>query len=134
VELPCSFDLEGVQAFGFAFGEWVLDDFVDAAAAWPAMERGAQFGEAFGGSGDDDFNVAVFGVADPAFQFQFAGFSVDEPAKAYALHPSPHQKMLHHIWFPRSVLNHFKVRRAGKSQEGGRSRRHRSFGIILEPR
>jgi hypothetical protein len=65
--LPGSLDLEGVQAFCFAFGKGLFDYLVDATAAWTAVERGAQFREAVGISGDYDFDIAVFGVANPAF-------------------------------------------------------------------
>jgi hypothetical protein len=85
---PCSFDFEDAQAFGLGFDEGVFDDFVDAAATGAALERGAQFSEGFGVSGGDDFDFAVFGVADPAFELEFAGFAMDEPAEAYALDSS----------------------------------------------
>jgi hypothetical protein len=83
--LPGSFDFEGVQTSGFAFGKGVLDYFVNAAATRAAFERGAQVRESFDIAGGYDFDVAVFGVAHPAFEIEFAGLAVDEPAKAYAL-------------------------------------------------
>jgi hypothetical protein len=83
--LPGSFDFEGAEAFAFALGKRMLDDFVDATATWATVERVAQVGEGFKIAGGYDFDVAVFGVADPAFELELAGLAMDEPAEAYAL-------------------------------------------------
>lgn len=85
-DLPGSLDLEGVQVGAFALDERVFDHFVDPAATWAALEGGAEFSEVFFGAGYDDFDVTVFSVADPAFEVEFAGLAMDEPAEAYALY------------------------------------------------
>jgi hypothetical protein len=86
--LPGAFDLKGAEVFAFAFGQWVFDDLVNAAAAWAFLERGAQFGETLLVAGYNDFNVAIFCVADPAFEGEFASFAMDEPAESNALDAS----------------------------------------------
>jgi hypothetical protein len=63
----------------------VLEDFVDAAAAWAAVEGVAQIGERFEIAGCYDFDIAVFSVSDPAFELELAGLAMDEPAEAYTL-------------------------------------------------
>jgi hypothetical protein len=97
--LPGSLDFEGVQALCFALYQSMLDYLIDAAAARTAMERCAQLGEAPGLACGNDFDIAVFGIANPAFQLQLAGFSMHEPSKAHSLYSSPHQKMQHHCYF-----------------------------------
>jgi hypothetical protein len=84
-ELPGTLDFEGVEVCAFAFGEGVLDDFVDAATAGAALKRGAELGEAFYIAGGYDFDIAVFGVTHPTLELEFAGLAMDEPAEAYAL-------------------------------------------------
>jgi hypothetical protein len=43
-ELPCAIDAEGIEFLGFGFGELMLDEAVDAAAAWTAAQAGPQLG------------------------------------------------------------------------------------------
>src|SRR5580698_5551127 len=74
----------------------MLDDMIDAAAARAAAQAGAQLVQVGWLAGGDYFHVAVFGVAHPAAQLQLAGLTVNEPAKAYALHTSLYQKMKNH--------------------------------------
>ena len=64
----------------------MLDEAVDTASARTAAKAGAKFGEVGGLSVGDDFDIAIFSVADPAAQVEFAGFAVDEPAKAHSLY------------------------------------------------
>ncbi len=61
-----------------------------------ALERGAELGEAFGIARDDYFDIAIFGVADPAFELEFAGLAVDEPAEAYALNAASNEEVKDH--------------------------------------
>jgi hypothetical protein len=74
----------------------VFEEAVDAAAAGAAAEALAQFVQVFCGAGGHDFDVAVFGVADPAAEVEFAGFAVNEPAEAYALYATLNEKMENH--------------------------------------
>jgi hypothetical protein len=57
----------------------------------------AEFVEVFGGAGGDYFDIAVFSVADPAVELEFAGFTVNEPAEAYALYAALNEEMKDHI-------------------------------------
>jgi hypothetical protein len=68
--------------------EVVLDELVDTAAARASAEASAEFGEIFDGAGGEHFNLAVFGVAHPAAEIEFAGFAMNEPAEADALDPT----------------------------------------------
>ena len=97
--LPGSFDLEGVQALRFALYQSMLDYLIDAAAARATMERCAQLGKAPGLACSNHFDIAVFGISNPAFQLKLAGFPMYEPSKAHSLYSSPHQKMQHHCCF-----------------------------------
>ena len=88
---------------GFFVVEVVFDEAVNAAAARAAAEAVAEVGEVFDGAGGDDFDIAVFGVADPAAQVEFAGFAVYEPAKAYALYAALNEEVKNHIATKASV-------------------------------
>jgi len=66
----------------------VFDEVVDAATAGAAAQALAEIVEVFGGAGGDNFDVAIFGVSNPAPEIEFAGFAVNEPAEAYALYAS----------------------------------------------
>lgn len=94
--LPGAFDAEGFEGSGFLFIEVVLEDAVNTAAARAATETGAQVGNVFRSAGSDDFNVAVFSVADPSGEAEFAGLAVYKPAKADTLHATLHEKMENH--------------------------------------
>jgi hypothetical protein len=95
-DLPGAFDPECAQGCAFALGKGVLDDTVDAAAAWAFAERCAQLVQIFGFAGGYDFDVAVFGIANPAFEFELAGFAVNEPAEADALDASADEEVKDH--------------------------------------
>ncbi len=76
-------------------------DFVDAGAARSAAELGAEMAEGFFISGDYDFDVAIFGVANPAAEGEFAGFAMDEPAKSDTLDASLNEEVEDHrrqVW------------------------------------
>ena len=47
-------------------------------------------------AGGHNFDVAVFGVAHPAAQVEFAGFALDKPAKANTLHTALNEEMKNH--------------------------------------
>ena len=51
----------------------------------------------FGGAGGDNFDVAIFGVANPATEIEFTGFAVNEPAKAYALYATFDEEVEDHL-------------------------------------
>ena len=74
----------------------MLDDLVDAAAAGAFVELGAEVGERCGVSGDEDFDLAGVGVADPAAQAELGGFAVDEPAEADALDAAADEEVENH--------------------------------------
>jgi hypothetical protein len=88
--------LEGAEILSFFFIEVVFEEAVDAAAAWAAAEAVAKLVEVFGSAGGDDFNVAIFGVADPAAEIEFAGLPVDKPAEAYTLHATLNEEVENH--------------------------------------
>ncbi len=94
--LPRAVDAEGAQGIGFLFLEKVFDDVIDAAAAGAASQAGAEFGEVAVVAGGNYFDVAVFGVADPAAQVEFAGLAVHEPAEADALNSALNEEMKNH--------------------------------------
>jgi len=79
---------EGAKAFGFVVVEEVLDEVVDTAAARATAQTGPEFGQIVYAAGCKHLDLAFLGVADPAAQVEFAGFTVDKPAKAYPLHAS----------------------------------------------
>lgn len=87
-ELPGAFDLEGFERACFAFRKRMLNDTIDTAAAGAFVERCAELVEVFRLSGNHHFDLAVFGIADPAFEVELAGFAVYEPAEADALDAS----------------------------------------------
>lgn len=74
----------------------MFDDAVDTAAAWAFLERSAELVEIIGFAGGYDFDFAVFGVAYPASECEFAGLAVNEPAEAYALNASTDEEMKNH--------------------------------------
>ena len=90
---PCAFNAEGAEAGGFGVFKVALYDAVDAAAARAAVKAGAQFGQVFGGAKCDHFDLAVFGVPDPAAQIELTGFAMHIPAKTDALHTTLDEKM-----------------------------------------
>src|SRR3569833_549125 len=78
----------------------MFDDAIDAAPARSSTEAVAQVCEIFCTAGSDNFDVAVFGVADPTAKIEFAGFAVNEPTEAYALHATLNEEVENHsqIW------------------------------------
>jgi anthranilate synthase/aminodeoxychorismate synthase-like glutamine amidotransferase len=88
----------------------VLDEVINTASARALSQAGAQFCEIGHIARGYDFYIAVFSVADPAAQLQFAGFTVNKPPKAHALHASLYKKMQNHrhrLW---SVLQMGRMR------------------------
>jgi hypothetical protein len=96
LQLPSAFDAEGLKAAGFGLVEVMLEDAIDAATAGTLVEAGAEFGEVFGLAGGDDFDVAFFGVADPAAQGELTGFAVNEPAKSDTLYTPLNEEVKDH--------------------------------------
>ncbi len=96
MRLPGSFDLEGPEVLGFFIVEVMFDEAIDAAAARSAAKALAEFVEVFGGAGGDNFDVAVFGVADPAAQFQLAGLALHEPAESDSLDAAADEEVKNH--------------------------------------
>jgi hypothetical protein len=82
----------------------VLNQAINAAAARAAAQTGAKLGEVGFTASGYDFDIAIFGVANPAAQFELAGFAVNKPAKAYSLHTALNQKMENHRDRPVPVL------------------------------
>jgi len=60
------------------------------------MKAQLKVGEIGWSAGCDDFYIAFFGVADPAGEAEFAGLTMNEPAKADTLHATLHEKMKNH--------------------------------------
>lgn len=58
------------------------------------MEGCGEHADQAGGTGGDDFDVAVWRVAHPAAQAERGGFAVDEPAEAYALNTALNEEVL----------------------------------------
>jgi hypothetical protein len=71
----------------------VLDEAIDAAAAWAALQTGTKFVEIGGLAGGDNFHVTLFGVAHPATKVEFAGLAVHEPAEANTLHAALNEEV-----------------------------------------
>src|SRR6185312_4037976 len=94
--LPGSFNLKGAERCGFALGEFVFDDGVDAAAARAFVQLRAKVGEVFAGAGRDDFNVARVGVTYPAIEAELGCFAMDEPAEADALDAAADEEVEDH--------------------------------------
>lgn len=94
--LPRSFDPKGAEIGGFPLIEVVLDKLIDTRPARTPAETGAKLGEILPGPGGHDLHIAVFGIAHPAAQIQFAGLAMNEPAKPNPLHASANEKMQHH--------------------------------------
>lgn len=74
----------------------MFDDLVDAGATRAAAKAGTQFAEIILGTGGYDFDIAVFGVADPAAEVEFLGFTMHEPAEADPLHAPTNEEVKHH--------------------------------------
>jgi hypothetical protein len=74
----------------------VFDYAVDTAATRAAAEAGAELVEVGLFAVDEDFHIAVFGVADPAAEVEFAGLAVNIPAEAYALYPALNEEVKNH--------------------------------------
>ena len=70
-----------LEVFGFGVVEVVLDEAVDAAPRGPWRRLARSSARSAGGAGGDDFDVAVFGVADPAAEVEFAGLAVTNQRK-----------------------------------------------------
>ncbi len=96
IVLPDALNAEAVEGGGFTLFENVFDDAVNAAAARAAAKAGAKLVEVVGVAGGDNFDVAIFGIADPTAQFEFAGFAVNEPAEAYSLNAALNEKVKDH--------------------------------------
>jgi hypothetical protein len=99
VELPGSFDFEFCESDGFAFGEFVFDDSIDAAAARAFVQFCAQSSEVSSIASGNDFDVSTVGVADPTAEIEFCGFAMHEPAKADALNPAANVEVKNHVEF-----------------------------------
>jgi hypothetical protein len=74
----------------------MFDQAVDPASAWTSAQAGAQLGQFGFVAVGNYFNIAVFGVANPAAQIKFAGFAVHIPAEADALHTTLNEEMKNH--------------------------------------
>jgi hypothetical protein len=93
---PRAVNAEGAEGFGFPLIEKMLDDVIDTASAGAAAQAGAEFGEVAVIAGGDNFHVAIFGIADPAAQVEFAGFAMHEPAEADALNSALNEEVKNH--------------------------------------
>jgi hypothetical protein len=74
----------------------MLQDVIDAGATGAAAEAGPKFVEVVGRAGSEDFHVAIFGIADPAAEVEFAGFAVNKPPEADALHAAANEEVENH--------------------------------------
>ena len=64
----------------------MLNEAVYAASARTSAKAGSQFGQVGLLAMRHYLHLAIFGVAHPAAQVEFAGLAVYEPAKANSLH------------------------------------------------
>jgi hypothetical protein len=80
--LPGSFNTKRFEIFGFLIGQIVFDDGIDATAPRTFAEGEGEIGEGVRIARGEDFDMAVFGVADPALERKSGGFAMDEPAKS----------------------------------------------------
>jgi hypothetical protein len=94
--LPGAFDTERGEVGGFGLVEVVLDHMIHTRAARAAAEAAAQFVQVLGVTGRNHLQIAIFSVADPALQFQFARFALDEPAEADPLNAATDKKVKNH--------------------------------------
>jgi hypothetical protein len=101
--------LEGAEILCFFVVKVVFDETVDATAAGAAAEALTEIRQILGGAGGNYFNIAVFGVAHPAAEVEFAGFAVNEPAEAHALYAALNEEVENHSDHGQS----FKSRRCG---------------------
>jgi hypothetical protein len=74
----------------------MFDQAVDAAAARAAAQAGAQLGKVGLVAMRNYLNVALFGVAHPAAQIEFAGLTVHVPPEPNPLHAASNQEMKDH--------------------------------------
>jgi len=120
---PGAVDLERRKAFGFAVGEVMLDDAVDAGAAGSAAKAGAKFGQIAGCARGDNFDVALFGIAHPTAQIELAGLALNEPAEPDALNATLNEEVEDHSIEPRPVLQTCastrKIRKGAAIRKGG---------------
>jgi hypothetical protein len=91
--LPCAFDFEGAKVIAFGLDECMFHDSINATAARPFAERSAQLSQVFVRPGNNDLDVSIFRVANPAFKVKFAGLAMNEPAEPHALYPAFDEKM-----------------------------------------
>lgn len=82
----------------------MLQHCVDPAASRTSSQGRSQLFNALFAAGGDDFNGALFGIAHPASQVEFAGFTMDEPPEPYPLHAPLYQEMKHHLSLTRLLL------------------------------
>ena len=82
----------------------MLDEAIDAAAAWSAAQAGAQFGQIGLRAGGHDLHFALFGIAHPTAQVKLGGLALDIPAEAHALHTALNEKVKNHCLRPWPVL------------------------------
>jgi hypothetical protein len=87
---------EDVEGGGFAFIERVLKDVVYTAAARATTKTDTQIIEILGVASGNNLDIAVFCITDPAAKVQFAGLSVNKPAKTDTLHAATDKKVKHH--------------------------------------
>ena len=93
VSLPRTFNAKRLQPGGFALVHVVLNHAIHAAAARSAAQAGPQLGQVGHGALGHHLHLALFGVAHPAAQVQFAGLPLYVPPEANPLHSPLNQKM-----------------------------------------
>ncbi len=84
--LPGAVNPERAKPFGFTLIKIVLDKAIDATAPRTSAETGSQLCEIGFTSGGHNLDLAIFSVAHPTAEIEFAGFPLNEPAKAYSLY------------------------------------------------
>jgi hypothetical protein len=90
----------------------MLDEVIDAGAAWAAPQAAAEFVQVLGAAGGNHLDIAIFSVADPAAQLKLAGLTLYKPAKANSLNAATDKEVKDHTCQSKAVL------RCGKSDDG----------------
>lgn len=88
--------MKRAEAFSFGINKLLHQDGVDPTPARAFVESFVELGQVRPIAGRDDFNVTVFGVADPAAKIECGGLTMDKPAKSNALHAAFDEVVVDH--------------------------------------
>jgi hypothetical protein len=77
--------LKRAEAFAFRLCQFLLQDGIHAASAGAFLQGLMEIGEVRRVTAGHDFDMAVFGIPNPAAQFKLGRFAMDKPTEADAL-------------------------------------------------